>query len=308
MKACRIHRFGGPDVIEVEDIAPPEPGPGEARVRVEASGVGPWDAWIRSGKSVVPQPLPLTLGVDISGEIDRLGDGVTDLRVGELVFGATNERFTGANAEYAVASAAMLARKPERLSFAEAAAVPVVVVTAWQALFEKAKLARGDTVLIHGAAGSVGAFAVQLARWAQLTVLATAGPDDLAFVKGLGANNVIDYRTERFEDRARGVDAVIDLVGGDTQTRSCNVLMPGGALVSAVSRPDPAAAQSHGVRAEFFLVEVTTDRLTRIAGLLQRGALSVDVGATLPLASIRQAHEMLDGGRRKPRGKIVLTP
>jgi NADPH:quinone reductase-like Zn-dependent oxidoreductase len=308
MKACRIHRFGGPDVIEVEDIAPPEPGPGEARVRVEASGVGPWDAWIRAGKSVVPQPLPLTLGVDISGEIDRLGDGVTDLRVGELVFGATNERFTGANAEYAVASAAMLARKPERLSFAEAAAVPVVVVTAWQALFEKAKLARGDTVLIHGAAGSVGAFAVQLARWAQLTVLATAGPDDLAFVKGLGANNVIDYRTERFEDRARGVDAVIDLVGGDTQARSFNVLRPGGALVSAVSRPDPAAAQSHGVRAEFFLVEVTTDRLTRIAGLLQRGALSVDVGATLPLASIRQAHEMLDGGRRKPRGKIVLTP
>jgi NADPH:quinone reductase-like Zn-dependent oxidoreductase len=148
MKACRIHRFGGPDVIEVEDIAPPEPDPVEARVRVEASGVGPWDAWIRSGKSVVPQPLPLTLGVDISGEIDRLGDGVTDLRVGEPVFGATKERFTGANAEYAIASVARLAPKPRRISFAQAAAVPVVAVTAWQALFDEAKLGRGESVLI----------------------------------------------------------------------------------------------------------------------------------------------------------------
>ncbi len=307
MKACRIHRFGGPDVIEVEDIAPPEPDPGEARVRVEASGVGPWDAWIRSGKSVVPQPLPLTLGVDISGEIDRLGDGVTDLRAGEPVFGATNERFTGANAEYAIASVARLAPKPRRISFAQAAAVPVVAVTAWQALFDEAKLGRGESVLIHGAAGSVGSLAVQLAHWAGLRVLATAGADHLAYVGSLGASELIDYRTERFEDRVRGVDAVIDLVGGETQMRSFAVLKPGGALVSAVSRPDPVSAGRKGVRAEFFLANVTTDRLVKIAGLMESGALSVDIGAILPLASVREAHEMLDGSQRKPRGKIVLS-
>ncbi len=233
MKACRVHRFGGPEVIEVADAPLPTPGPGQVRVRVRASGVGPWDAWIRSGKSAVPQPVPLTLGVDVAGEIDLLGDGVTSFRVGEPVFGGTNARFTDANAEYAIALAGKLASKPERASFVEAAAVPVVAVTAWQALIEEAKLAAGASVLIHGAAGSVGALAVQLARRAQLRVFATAGAGDIAYVRGLGAHDVTNYRAERFEDRARGVDAVIDLVGGDTQRRSFEVLKPGGVLVSA---------------------------------------------------------------------------
>lgn len=147
MKACRVHRFGGPDVIQVEDMPLPEPGPGEARVRVRASGVGPWDVWIRSGKSAVPQSLPLTLGVDVAGEIEALGEGTTGFRVGEAVFGATNARFTGANAEFAVASVARFARKPAGASFAEAGGAPVVAITAWRALFEKAKLTPGDTVL-----------------------------------------------------------------------------------------------------------------------------------------------------------------
>ncbi len=308
MKACRVHRFGGPEVIEVEDAPLPTPGPGQVRVRVRASGVGPWDAWIRSGKGAVPQPLPLTLGADIAGEIDLLGDGVTSFRLGEPVFGATNARFTDANAEYAIALAGKLASKPERASFVEAAAVPVVAVTAWQALFEEAKLAAGASVLIHGAAGSVGALAVQLAHRAQFRVFATAGAGDVAYVRGLGANDVTDYRAEWFEDRARGVDAVIDLVGGETQRRSFGVLKPGGVLVSAVSEPDREAAARSGVRGGFFLVDVTTDRLMRIADLLTSGALSVEIGAALPLDSVREAHEMLDGGRRKPRGKIVLTP
>ena len=307
MKACRIHRYGGPEVIDVEDAPLPEPGPGQVRVRVRASGVGPWDAWIRSGKSAMPQPLPLTLGVDVAGEVEVLGEGVANFQIGERVFGATNARFTGANAEYAIALASKLAPKPERVSFVEAAAVPVVAVTAWQALFEEAKLAPGASVLIHGAAGSVGAFAVQLARRAQFRVLATARAADIAFVRSLGASDAIAYETDRFEDRARGVDAVIDLVGGDTQRRSFEVLKPGGVLVSAVSEPDREAAARSRVRAGFFLVDVTTDRLMRIADLLADGALSVVVGATLPLASVREAHEMLDGGRRKPRGKIVLT-
>ena len=233
---------------------------------------------------------------------------MTSFRVGEPVFGATNARFTDANAEYAIALAGKLASKPERASFVEAAAVPVVAVTAWQALIEEAKLAAGASVLIHGAAGSVGALAVQLARRAQLRVFATAGAGDIAYVRGLGAHDVTNYRAERFEDRARGVDAVIDLVGGDTQRRWFEVLKPGGVLVSAVSEPDREAAARSGVRAGFFLVDVTTERLVRIADLLASGALSVEIGAVLPLNSVREAHEMLDGVRRKPRGKIVLAP
>lgn len=308
MRACRVHGFGGPEVLVLEDVPVPEPAAGEVRVRVKAAGVGPWDAWVRSGKSVLPQPLPLTPGADLAGEIDRLGEGVGGFAIGQPVFGATNTRFTGAYAEYAIASAGKLARKPMRISNVEAAAVPVVAVTAWQALFEQAKLERGGSVLIHGAAGSVGGFAVQLARWAGLKVYATAAARDLAFAKGLGADETIDYRGERFEDRVDEVDAVIDLVGGETQLRSFNVLKSGGALVSAVSEPDGAIAERKGVRAGFMLVDVTTDRLGRIAELMEAGAVSVDIGAVLPLASAREAHEMIEGARAKPRGKIVLTP
>jgi NADPH:quinone reductase-like Zn-dependent oxidoreductase len=307
MRACRIHRYGGPDVIEVEATPRPEPGPGEARVRVRAAGVGPWDAWVRSGRSALPQPLPLTLGADLAGEIDALGEDVAGFTLGEAVFGATNARFTGAYAEYALAVAAKLAPKPARVGYPEAAAAPVVAVTAWQALFEEAKLERGGSVLIHGAAGGVGAFAVQLGRWAGLRILATAGGEDMAFVKSLGADEAIDYRAGRFEDRAHDLDAVIDLVGGDAQRRSFDVLKPGGSLVSTVSEPDRALAESKGVRARFFLVDVTTDRLAKIAGLIDSAVLTVDVGAVMSLASAREAHEALDGERPKPRGKIVLA-
>lgn len=174
MKACRVHHFGPPDVILIEEVDRPHPGEGEVLVRIKAAGVGPWDAWIRAGKSVLPQPLPLTLGSDLSGAVEAIGPAVTALKPGTEVFGVTNRQFTGAYAEYAVASAGMIAAKPVRLSDAEAASVPVVAVTAQQALFEQAKLAAGQTVLIHGAAGSVGAYAVQMARLAGLRVIATA--------------------------------------------------------------------------------------------------------------------------------------
>jgi NADPH:quinone reductase-like Zn-dependent oxidoreductase len=159
-KACRIHQFGGPEVISLEDMVPPEPGKGEVLVRVRAAGVGPWDAWVRAGKSALPQPLPLTLGSDIAGVVQAVGPGVTGLAPGDAVFGVTNPHFTGGYADYAVATAAMLAKKPAALSDIDAASVPVVTVTAWQALFEEARLTAGQSVLIHGAAGNVGAFAV----------------------------------------------------------------------------------------------------------------------------------------------------
>ncbi|WP_216856507.1 NADP-dependent oxidoreductase [Acidisphaera sp. S103] len=305
-KACRIDRFGPPDVITLADIERPAPAAGEILVRVRAAGVGPWDAWIRSGKSALPQPLPLTLGSDLSGIVAAIGPGVTGLRAGDAVFGVTNPNFTGAQADYAVARAGMIALKPEGIDDIDAASVPVVAVTAWQALFGEAGLTRGQTVLIHGAAGNVGGYAVQLARWARLTVCATASAKDLDYVHGLGAHAVIDYRAGRFEDAVHGVDAVIDLVGGDTQARSFSALKRGGVLVSAVSLPDQALAARHGVTARFFLVDVTTERLVRIGEMLQQGILRTDVGAVLPLAAARSAHAMLEGTRPHPRGKIVL--
>ncbi|WP_437331199.1 NADP-dependent oxidoreductase [Sorangium sp. So ce381] len=305
--AARVHRFGGPEVIVIEEVPVPLPGPGEVLVRVAAAGVGPWDAWIRAGKSVLPQPLPLTLGSDLAGAVVAVGPEVTGLAPGAAVFGVANRRFTGAQAGYALAQACMVTRKPLRFDDVQAASVPVIAVTAWQALFDQAQLEAGQTVLVHGAAGSVGAYAVQLARRARARVIATASAKDRDFVRSLGADVVVDYRSERFEDAAQDVDAVIDLVGGDTQARSFAVLRPRGSLVSAVSTPDQEEAARRGVRASFFLVDVTTAHLDRIAALLDAGELSVDIGAVLPLAEVRGAHEMLDGTRPRPRGKIVLT-
>ncbi len=305
-KACRIHRFGPPDVIVLEDVEAPAPGAGEVLVRVKAAGVGPWDAWVRAGRSALPQPLPLTLGADLSGEVAAVGPDVASPAVGDRVFGVTNPRFTGAHAEYAIAAAAMLAPRPAALSDVQAASVPVVAVTAWQALFAQAKAKRGQSVLVHGAAGSVGAYAVRLAHGAGLRVIATAGAADAAEVRRLGADVVVDYRAARFEDAVPPVDAVIDLVGGETQRRSFAVLKPGGTLVSAVSQPDQESAVRHGVRAVFFLVDVGSAQLAHIAGMLEQGVLAPRVGSVLPLAAARIAHEMLEGARARPRGRIVL--
>ena len=307
MKAWRVHAFGPPEAMIFETVPRPDPGPAEVLVKVHAAGVGPWDGWIRAGRSALPQPLPLTLGSDLSGEVAALGPGISDIAVGDPVFGVTNSQFLGAYAEYAVASAAMLAKKPSSLSYVEAASVPVIAVTAWQALFDLARLEAGQTVVIHGAAGNVGAYAVQLARRAHLRIIATAGTKDIDDVRALGADKVVDYHTQRFEAEARDADAVLDLVGGETQTRSFQVLRPGGKLISAVSEPDQERAKQHGVSACFFLVEVTTERLRRIADLIDRGELKTRVGAVLPLADAREAHMMLEGRLPLPRGKIVLS-
>jgi NADPH:quinone reductase-like Zn-dependent oxidoreductase len=293
--------------MRFERVPRPTPGPGEVLVKVEAAGVGLWDGLIRAGQSVLPQPLPLTPGSDLSGEIVAVGPGVSDLRVGDQVYGATNPRFVGAYAEYAVAAVAMVSRKPTSLTYIEAASVPVIAVTAWQALFDQARLEPGQTVVIQGAAGNVGAFAVQLARRAGVRTIATAATDELPFLRSIGADAVIDFQTQRFEEAVRDADAVIDLVGGETQTRSFPVLRRGGKLISAVSRPDQQLAQSHGVEAAFFLVNVTSQQLAEIAGLIDGGHLRTRVGAVLPLAEAREAHLMLEGVRPPPKGKIVLA-
>ena len=306
MQAIRVHHFGGLDSLVAEDVPRPAPGDGEVLLRVKAAGVGPWDAWIRSGRSVLPQPLPLTLGSDVAGLVEHVGAGVSQFRAGDAVFGATNDRFTGGYAEYAVASATKLAKMSQRMGFIDAASVPVVACTAWQMVFEYGAVDATKRVLVHGAAGNVGAYAVQLARRVAHEVVATAFSKDVAYVQTLGADRVIDVQTSRFEEVLTDVDVVLDTIGGDTQDRSFAVLKPGGVLVSAVTAPDQEKAARHGVRALFFLVEVSSQRLEQIAALIEAGELTTSVGDVLPLSSARLAHEMLAGKPHK-RGKIVLT-
>jgi NADPH:quinone reductase-like Zn-dependent oxidoreductase len=306
MIAARVHRFGPPDAIMLETTPVPLPGDHEVLVRVKAAGVGPWDGLIRAGKSVLPQPLPLTLGSDLSGIVAAVGRGVTSFVPGDVVFGVTNPRFTGAYAEYALAAEGMLARRPGSLGDVDAASIPVIAVTAWQALFDEAGLSSGAKVLIHGGAGNVGRYTVQFAKAAGLRTIATAKGHDVAEVRNLGADLIIDVQTERFEEKVNGLDAVIDLVGGEVQARSFPLLKPGGVLVSAVSTPNQEVASRHGVAAHFFLVKVTSDYLTRIAAMIDAGELRTKVGMVLPLSAVREAHEMLDGIRPRPGGKIVL--
>ena len=304
MKAARILSFGPPSVIENDDLPRPEPAAGQLLVRVNAAGVGPWDALVREGKSELHQSLPLILGSELSGTVEAIGAQVSGFTPGDGVYGATNEQFTGAYAEYAVPLAGMMAQKPKTLTFVEAASVPVVTVTAWEMLFDYAHVTVGQTVLIHGAAGNVGASAVQLAKQAGLHVVATAASGDLDYVRSLGAERVVDYKKQRFEDSFNGVDVVLDTVGGDTQLRSLRVLKPDG--ISVVSPVPETIEKSFAVRTVFFYVDVTTTRLNKITELFDSGKLVTNVGTVLPLEKARMAHEMLSGAPHK-RGKIVLS-
>ncbi|MDB5817741.1 MAG: putative zinc-binding oxidoreductase [Rhizobacter sp.] len=308
MKANRIHRFGPPDVIAFEDAGASAVSPDTLLVRVEASGVGPWDAWIRTGtsKRVRVEDLPITLGSDIAGIVTAVGPGVCAFVPGDEVFGVTNRQFTGGNAQYALATCATMARKPRSLAFADAASVPVIAVTALQMLQDHARLARGQTVLVLGAPGNVGAFAVQLARSRGLRVIATGGPGEVERLERLGASRVIDVRSRAADLHDVTVDAVIDTVGGPLQRQALASLKPGGVFVSAVSELDAAACQRPDVRSVYFIVDVTTRRLDAVAGLIDAGELQPHVGVVLALADAHIAHEMLDGVRPRPAGKIVL--
>ena len=305
MRAARIHRYGPPDVIEIDDLPRPVLGPGEVLVRVAYAGVGPWDALFREHKSVVRAGLPLTLGSDLSGIVETLGPGVTSFAPGDRVYGVTNEDFIGAYAEFAVAQSGRIARQPESLSFVEAASAPVVAVTAWQMLFDYAQAARGQSVLIHGAGGNVGAYAVQLAAQAGLQVFATASSNDLHYVRDLGASAAIDYKAQPFENVVPKVDIVLDTVGGEIRDRSMRIIHPGGILVSAVPGEVARSGIDDSVRSVFFLVDVTTERLDTLTERFDAGRLRPRVGTVVPLDDVRTAHEMLAGAPHKP-GKIVL--
>ena len=299
MKAARIHSFGPPAVVVVEDVPVPSPGPGEVLVRVIAAGVAPWDALIREGNSKVsPQP-PLTLGSDFSGVVEKVGPGDKDFAPADEVYGVTNPQFCGAQAEFAVATAGMVAPKPHSLNHVQAASAPVIAVTAWQMLFQYAQAMPEQTVMVVGAAGNVGAYAVQMALDAGIQVVAIAHLDDQDLLRSLGVKSIVDSSKPEFEKDLPQVDVILDTVGGNTAQRCAVALKPGGKLVTSVStQPLPAEAV-------FFYAEVTTPRLQTLTALFDAGRITARVGSILPLSEARQAQYMLAGAPHKS-GKIVL--
>ena len=301
MKAIQIHAFGGPEVLQYVDVPQPQPKANEILVRVHGAGVNPIDWKIREGH--FPAPLPMIMGIDFSGVVESVGSGVTKHRPGDAVFGQVTDE-SGSYAEYAVALEPAVARKPEGLDHIRAAALPAAGLVSWQALFDTANLTAGQTVLIHGAAGGVGNFAVQFAKWKGARVIGTASGAHVEQVRQLGADEVIDYRKAKFEQVARDVDVVLDTIGGETQERSWQVLKRGGVLASLVQPPSAEKAAAHGARGFFVRQKPNSDQLATIAGLVEKGTVKVNVETVLPLQEARKAQELSKTGHSG--GKIVL--
>jgi NADPH:quinone reductase-like Zn-dependent oxidoreductase len=307
MRALHAYSHGDPSQLVLEDAPSPALGPGDVLVRVHASGVSPGEldwrlTWLDHDD--LPRTPPIVPGHEVSGVVEAVAAGVDGLAVGDAVFGLIDFRRDGADADLVAVRADELVRKPAAIGHDQAAAVPLSALTAWQGLIEQGELAPGQRVLIHGAAGGVGSFAVQFARWRGARVVATSSGRDAELVRGLGATEVIDYRTQRFDDLVHGMDLVFDTVGGDTWERSWDVLGPHGRLVSiAVPRP-PERESSDDRRATWFVVRTDTSQLAEIAGLLEDGQVRPIVSGTLPLAQARDAYGA-GTGTRGP-GKVVI--
>ena len=306
MKAVQFHAYGDPEVLVLEEVAPPQAGSGEVLVRVRAAGVNPLDWKVRAGhvKAWLQHQLPLIPGWDVSGVVEAVGPGVSAFKQGDEVFGMLDFLRNGAYAEYVVAETQNLALKPGSLDHIQAGAVPLAALTAWQALFEVAALKSGQTVLIHAAAGGVGHFAVQFAKWRGARVTGTASASNAGFLRQLGADAVIDYYSTCFEEEVRGVDVVLDLLGGDIQRRSWKVLKKGGILVATLGISSPEEPASHEVRGEGVMVHPDPAQLAQIAALIDAGKVKPFIYEVLPLAQAAKAHELSETGH--VRGKIVL--
>jgi NADPH:quinone reductase-like Zn-dependent oxidoreductase len=304
MNAIYLGQKTGADGLVWGEIPRPTPHAGEVLVKVYATAVTPTElSWVPTFNqpSGEPRPFPIVLSHEFSGVVESIGADVREFTVGDEVFGLNDWFVNGAQAEYCVAAASSLARKPKSLDHAEAAVVPISALTAWQGLIEKAQLERSQRVLIHGAAGGVGTFAVQLARWRGAHVTATASAANTEFVRALGADVVIDYRATRFEDVICDVDVVFDGVGGETLQRSWGVLKPGGKLVTIVGSQGAADQRS---RDAFMLVRADGRQLAQLGQMIDAGELRVFVETVLPLADATEAYARAQESGK--RGKIAL--
>jgi N-ethylmaleimide reductase len=312
MKAMRFHHFGGPETIQVDEVAPPSAEPGDVVIRLAATSVNGADWKLGQGlfEGVVHMDFPFAVGLDFSGIVVELGAGVDDVAIGDRVYGGVHFDRCGTYAELISVPASTVAKAPTSIPLTTAAAVPVAAQTAWGALFleDQGNLQSGQTVLIHGGAGGVGSFGVQLANWRGAHVIATASAQNQDYLRSLGAHEAIDYHSVRFEDVVHDVDVVFDCVGGELALRSVPVIAKGGRLVSIAGPPDAAAgklADSRGVQSTFFPGDPGQVTLKQITDLIDAGTLRVTIAEEYPLA--RAADALVKNQQGHTRGKILLT-
>jgi NADPH:quinone reductase-like Zn-dependent oxidoreductase len=305
MKAVRIHDFGGPKVLKLDHVPVPEPGDDEVLIKIHAASVNPVDAKTRSGEFPIwkRQDLPRTLGRDVSGVAERCGKSVVYIKPGDEVY-ALLDRERGGYAEYVAVNGGLCAIRPPEISQLEAAALPLAGLTAFQGLFDHGQLRPNQRVLIHGGAGGVGHLAIQLAKAKGARVATTVGADDMQFVSELGADEAIDYKSQRFEDALKDVDLVFDLIGGEVQDRSLAVIKRGGALVSTLGKPDDKRAHEREVRVAGYMTQPSAPQLAELARLVETSQLRPHIAGKFRLEQAAAAHEQLE--REHTRGKIVL--
>ncbi len=310
MKAAQINKYGGNEVVEInEEIPVPAVSRGHLLIEVHAAGVNPVDWKIREGymSQTVPLKFPVTLGGDFSGIVTEVGKGVPGYKKGDEIYGQAGimRDGSGSFAEFVSADASTAAHKPKNISHVEAAALPLTGVSAWQALVDHIGLSRGKKILIHGGAGGIGSIAIQLARYLGAYIATTAGAKDMQYVKEIGADESIDYKNQSFEDMLHDYDAVFDTVGGETYSRSFGVLKRGGMIVSMLERPDPDLMEKYGVKAIGQFTQVNSERLSRLAELVEKRVVKVNVEKTFSLEKAGEALDFQQNGH--PRGKVVLN-
>ena len=312
MKAIQIKKYGSNDVVEVNETAPaPSLSSGKILVNIKASGVNPVDWKIREGymQQIMPLQFPSTLGLDFSGVVKQVEeDAHSDLKQGDEVYGQASifSGGSGAFAELALASKDSIAHKPKTLNYLEAAALPLVGVSAWQAFVERIGLSKDKKVLVQGGAGGIGSIGIQLAKHLDAFVATTVSTDDKQFVQELGADQVIDYKTENFEDIVHDYNAVFDTVGGDTYKRSFKVLKKGsGMIVSTLEQPNSELMNQYGIKAVFLFSQVNRQRLTKLAEWVDQNNIKVNIDKTFSLDEAAKALDYQKEGH--PRGKLVLT-
>jgi NADPH:quinone reductase-like Zn-dependent oxidoreductase len=306
MTAVRIHEFGGPEVLKIESIPVPIPAYDEVLIEIHAASVNPVDYKTRAGHYPVikREDLPITMGRDVSGTVTQCGKSVSNWQIGAAVH-AQLDRDRGGYAQYVAVKAAQLAMKPNQLDHIQAAAVPLAALTAWQGLFDQGRLQAGESVLIHGAAGGVGHLAIQFAKVKGARVSTTVGAADMQFVSELGADEAIDYKSQRFEDKLQEVDLVYDLIGGETQDRSWRVLKRGGRLVSTIKPPPEDKARERGAQASIYMAQPNAAQLREVAELIDGGQVRVHVAAKFPLEQAAKAQEQVE--KSHTQGKVVLV-
>lgn len=306
MKAAIISDYGDASVIKIEEVEKPAAGDGQVLIKVHAASINPFDSKLRSGVIPMIKKFPFVLGGDVAGEVVEAGKGVTGLVAGDKVYGqaAGVAGNSGSFAEYAATKADQVAKMPANLDFAQAASLPLVGVSAWQALVEHVGLLAGQKIFIHGGAGGIGSLAIQIAKGIGAHVATTATGEGIDFVKSLGADEVIDYKKQDFAQIIGGYDAVFDTVGGDDFNKALSVLKKGGVAVSMIAQADEAKAKELGVKAISQSTQVTAEKLQALAKLVEDGVVKPQVAKTFPLDQVRQAFEAYEAGGVK--GKVVV--